>query len=228
MKNIQNRENVHISYDKKINEYHRIIASLAKKYTSQNTRILDIGCGLGHILQQIAGLDNSFKLDAADCYKECLNITKTRVPNVNPILMKEEFFDITLFEGKYDTCIMSHSLEHLKQPFDIVKQVSTIIRPGGHLIIAVPNPVRPLVILNMVFRKHYVNKGHVYAWDRSHFINFLENICGLKVVEYANDEVRIFPQSLSSKLRSLKVFELMLGYIFPWLSHSNIAVIEIH
>ena len=91
---------------------------------------------------------------------------------------------------------------------------------------AVPNPARPSVLIGNIFRKHYVNHGHVVAWDRSHWVNLLERIMKLDVVEYASDTVIICPERIKKRLPSLKRLEMALAVILPWWSFSNIAVIR--
>lgn len=220
------KENVHIPYDKKRTEYHRKISELVVSLTPSSGKVLDIGCGLGHILEGVANENSSLELYAADCFENCLEYTRRRVGKLNSILMGMDGFDIDSLGTGYDTCVMSHSLEHMQRPLDVLHQVMTILNPGGHLIVAVPNPVRPLVIFRHLTQSHYVNKGHVYAWDKSHWKNFLERVAGLNVVAYPTDEVRVFPQSISDSLRLLKLMELGIANVFPWLSHSNIAVIK--
>jgi hypothetical protein len=75
-------------------------------------------------------------------------------------------------------------------------------------------------------RRHYVNRGHAYAWDRSHWMNFLEEILGLEVVRYAEDEVKVFSDRLSQRFAPLKSFEIGLARWAPWWSFSNIAVVR--
>ena len=123
---------------------------------------------------------------------------------------------------------MCHSLEHMKSPVHACEQALRLLKDGGFLILAVPNPVRPDVIFGNIFKRHYVNKGHVYSWDKSHWKNFLENILSFNVVEYENDTVYIF-----GKLRAIKFFrvvlrplEIILCKMLPWFCFSNIAVIK--
>jgi 2-polyprenyl-3-methyl-5-hydroxy-6-metoxy-1,4-benzoquinol methylase len=138
----------------------------------------------------------------------------------------EDRLDFQQLGDGFDTCIMAHSLEHMLNPADAVRQVLAHMKPKGHLVLAVPNPVRPTVFFGNVRQRHYVNRGHAYAWDRSHWMNFLETILGLDVIEYASDEVKLFSARALRVLPALKQFEVLLSRWVPWWSFSNIAVVR--
>lgn len=217
-------ENVHIPYDEPVMEYHRVISQLVAKYFRNTGKILDYGCGLGHVTSLVSQLLPEADLYAADIDPVCLDITSRRADGVHLIQLRED----NEFEGvgtRYDICIMSHVLEHMKDPYGTLLSVIGIVRPGGHVIVAVPNIVRPDTIMDSLRRRHYANRGHVCAWDRSHWINFLEEICNLHVVEYAADTCPFFLRRFGH-LALVKWFERKVVHILPWLSQSHIAVIQ--
>ena len=218
----KSRPNVHIPYDQLIQVYHKEIARLVHKYTIDSSEVLDIGCGVGHTLVEVRRLNPNIQLIAADIDNETLRITNERVKLEHQLKIStvEDLFEN---EERYDVIIMSHVLEHTLRPLDIVKGLNNMLKPDGVAILAVPNPVRLTVFLGNIFKKHYVNRGHVYSWDRSHWINFLENIAGLNVIEYSQD---FFPLPLLGRFRIFRPLEVFFSKLFPWLSFSNIAVIR--
>lgn len=215
---------VHIPYDQKPQPYHAVVADLVRKHCPQGAVALDIGVGVGHCLALIQAKRPDIKLVGADIDENCLAITGSRVNLSEKRLIKdvEELFDGV---PKYDCVIMSHSLEHMLEPARVVREIMKTIRPGGVLILAVPNPVRPNIMATNLLRKKNVNLGHVYAWDRSHWMNFIEVILGLKVIQYAEDYFQL-PFRLSERLPLLRPLELFLVRFFPWFSMSNIVAIR--
>jgi len=98
-----------------------------------------------------------------------------------------------------------------------------LLSPGGILVLAVPNPLRPTVIWRSILRQNYANRGHVCAWDRSHWMNFLENILQLNVLCYSQDYV---PVPFLRKFSLFRPLEELIAQILPWFAYSNIAVIQ--
>lgn len=220
------RSNVHISPAKHYTHYHRVLAGLVLAYTPPGGRVLDIGCGLGHLLDLLHQSDPSLELVGADAFAECVEKTRERVPEAHVVQIPEDRLDFEIMGEGFDTCILAHSLEHMLSPAAVVRSVLAHVKPEGHLVLAVPNPVRPTVFFGNVRRRHYVNRGHAYAWDRSHWMNFLERILGLCVVEYASDEVKLFSGRALRLMPFLKSLEIALSRWVPWWSFSNIAVVR--
>lgn len=219
--------NVHIDMTApaRILPYHRCIAKLALDYAKPGAKILDLGCGRGQTLELMAAYAAGFRIFAADAYQSCLDETAQKIRLAGQFLIDEASFNIdqAILENNFDLIIFSHTLEHLRNPIDALEKTMKLLKPGGVLIVAVPNPVRPNILISNIFQKHYVNRGHVHAWDMSHWRNFLERINGLHVEAYAHDFIQIpgcyrFPvlQSLGAGLSK----------IVPWWSFSNIAIIR--
>jgi 2-polyprenyl-3-methyl-5-hydroxy-6-metoxy-1,4-benzoquinol methylase len=215
---------VHIPYDQKPQPYHRVVADLVSRHCKKDAVMLDIGVGVGHCLVLVQNKRPDINLVGADIDENCLAITGSRVKLDQKLLIGDVE---DLFDGmpKYDCVVMSHSLEHMLEPARVVREVMKIIRPGGVLVLAVPNPMRPSVMVNNLLRRKRVNLGHVYAWDRSHWMNFIEVILGLNVIEYAEDYFQ-FPFQLSVRLPFLRPLELFLVRFFPWFAMSNIVAIR--
>jgi 2-polyprenyl-3-methyl-5-hydroxy-6-metoxy-1,4-benzoquinol methylase len=95
-------------------------------------KILDIGCGRGHLLKilQQKGFD-------------CHGIERADFPKDNEIgdihIYKQEIEDVGFSENFFDTVLIWHVLEHVSDPISMVREATRILRPGGLLTIAVPN-----------------------------------------------------------------------------------------
>ncbi len=218
-------QSVHITYDLALRPYHRIIAGLVERYGPPNSRVLDVGCGVGSTLQLIRQRNAAYALSGADIDENCLRITQDRVKLERAIKINDV---LDLAEPSttdfYDVIILSHVLEHVTRPCDAVRSLMSMLKPGGHLILAVPNPVRPDVVLYNLFRQfHKVNRGHVQTWDRATWWNFLENILGLNVVEYPVDFIRV--PGLDN-MRILHPLLQFLARLLPGFARSCMAVIK--
>jgi 2-polyprenyl-3-methyl-5-hydroxy-6-metoxy-1,4-benzoquinol methylase len=225
------KKDVIIDFDKRPKVYHVVIANLICKYVRRG-KVLDIGVGFGYIPKLIKGKNANIKITVIDTDINCLEITSKRV-DVEKTLHTENISGILRY-GKFDAVILSHSLEHMHNPYETVQIAMKLLKKDGVLVLAVPNPVRPNIFVGNILKKHYVNKGHVYAWDRSHWINFLENILKLNVLEYAEDHVQYLPGRIRELFfkyvpiigQIIIKSETYLAKLVPWWSFSNIAVIK--
>lgn len=217
-------ENVHLPYDTPIQVHHNVLAELVRKHTPQG-RVLDVGCGLGYGLRQMRGSCPDLDLAGADMDEVCLERTRELVPDVQLIQMREDCFDAESLGEGYDTVTLAHVLEHLPHPLDVVQRLLEIVRPGGHLILGVPNPITPANVVGSVLRLWRVNPGHLHTWDRGHLMTFLENWVDAEVVEYAGDEVRIFPGRLK-RLGWVRAMQIALATLLPWWTFTTFAVLR--
>jgi 2-polyprenyl-3-methyl-5-hydroxy-6-metoxy-1,4-benzoquinol methylase len=206
--------------------HHRVLAALALEFGGERARVLDLGCGLGQLSALLQAARPDWELHAADAYEACLDRTAARVRLAGRYRLDEQRFELARLPRDFELVVMSHVLEHMLDPVGALRETLAHVRPGGHLLLAVPNPVRPSVILASLLRRDYVNRGHVVAWDRAHWMNFLERILGLEVVRYASDAVPVFPERWKRGLGAFGKLERWLAGPLPWLSFSHIAVVR--
>lgn len=203
--------------------YHREVGKLVMKYAAQGS-VLDIGCGMGQL--ELYLRDNGFsgEVHLADAYDMCLEASSKYDFVKDKFKLSETAFDPhEKIDRKFDAIVMSHVLEHIHNPSSALENVLSLLNPDGVLIVAVPNPSRPLVFFGNIFKFHYANRGHVQAWDPSHWRVFLEDALKLDVAEYAADFIDIPKHRKFNFLQKIGVF---LAKPFPWWSFSNIAVIR--
>lgn len=97
-------------------------------------RLLDFGCGAGHFLHcmhnlgwQVTGLD--FSEQVVEQIRSKLKLSAMVGTLPHPQLIPESYDLVTLW----------HSLEHVHQPLNVLKEVYKLIPPGGKVLVAVPN-----------------------------------------------------------------------------------------
>jgi 2-polyprenyl-3-methyl-5-hydroxy-6-metoxy-1,4-benzoquinol methylase len=197
---------------------------LVQQFAPKEGKLIDVGCGIGRLLVEIHKRCPGLKLTGADIDPECVRIAAENVELEQTIVVTPETDLGEEHRHEFDVMVCSHVLEHTFAPADFLKRHLELVKPGGVAVLLVPNPVRPDVIFGNITRKHYVNRGHVFTWDRSHWMNFLENILELEVITYSADFV---PLGKLAKIPGVRSLESGLAKILPWFSFSNIAVVRV-
>ncbi len=113
----------------------RYYASLIRKFGSKSGRILEIGCGLGHLLGWLA---DRFKLYGTDINPWALAEASKNVPEANLLLLSAE--DLGVFPDEiFQFVVAKHVFEHLPDPDLSIAEISRVLVPGGMLLLATPN-----------------------------------------------------------------------------------------
>lgn len=115
-------------------------------------RVLDIGCregGLRHHLPEVTyqGIDIVPEFAGPD------------------ILIQDISTGIPFDDASFDAVFIIEVLEHVPNPFATLGEIHRVLRPGGTLIVSVPNPYHAKEIIWNLFRVPD-RQGHIYSWTR--------------------------------------------------------------
>jgi len=112
----------------------RDVASLWR-YLGPPARVLDVGCGTGDLLRAIRDRGNP----------EVLGIE----PSPQAVRIARERWDLDVRQGdlhavrlptaSVDAVLLSHVIEHLPSPSATLAEITRVLRPGGALILWLPN-----------------------------------------------------------------------------------------
>jgi SAM-dependent methyltransferase len=123
----------------------RYYAALVRRYAPPESaspaerptrRLLELGCGLGHLLGL---LQDDFHCVGIDLIDYSVEQTRLNAPKAEAYQMSAE--DLSRFEdSSFSAVVALHLVEHLADPADTIRQVSRILRPGGIWLFATPHP----------------------------------------------------------------------------------------
>lgn len=103
-------------------------------------KVLDIGCGTGSLMLQLAHA--GYSVSGADLSEECVRLTKDRIntfaPDVKPIIKRCNAEVVDFPDKQFDGLIAAEILEHVEDDSKAVKEFYRLLKPRGICLITVP------------------------------------------------------------------------------------------
>ena len=164
--------------------------AIINKY-AQGKRLLEIGPGSGtfaYLAQQEGYVVDVIEMDSNCCkfLEESIKIQK--VVNSNDVVGA-----LGQLEGGYDVIVMWHVLEHLKDPWNVLRSLPNVLAPNGVVMIAVPNPDALQFKLLKKYWKHVDAPRHVVLLPMRFMMREMNELGLEKILVSTNDQVsRIF------------------------------------
>lgn len=159
------------------------VPGLLRALMPEQVRVLDIGCGTGGITMVVnAGKRNSVVAIEPDEHRA--HLARNRGLDVH-----QRFFDEAFVEEQapFDVVMLSDVLEHLADPTAMLKLVARALKPGGLMLLSVPNVAHWTVRASLLIgRFEYKSAG---IMDATHLRWFTtKSLC--RLIEAAGFEVQ--------------------------------------
>jgi len=115
----------------------RYYAALVRHYApAEGGKLLELGCGLGHLLGL---LQDDFHCVGVDLIDYSIEQTRINAPKAEAFQMSAD--DLSSFEsGSFAVVVALHLVEHLPNPAHTIQEVYRILKPGGLWLFATPHP----------------------------------------------------------------------------------------
>lgn len=146
---------------------------------SEDSTVLDVGCGNGLLLKKISLMNKNFQLFGVEGNKFLIDKAKQNAP-----LAKIDFVDLNeqplpFINGTFDTIFCLDVIEHLANPLGLLKDIRRVLKPHGNLILCTPDRFSflrdsrfgknfgGLIIFNLkkLLGKAFVDPGHVHEFN---------------------------------------------------------------
>ena len=144
------------------------VTGILQDMMPSGVRVLDVGCGAG-VITLIANADKSNEVHGIEPDPDRAKVSAER-----GLIMECGLLDAAYFErrGQFDVIMMIDVLEHLVDPQAMLALVKQGLRPGGCVLISVPNVAHWTVRLKLLFgRFDYTETG---IMDATHLRWFYE------------------------------------------------------
>lgn len=137
------------------------------KYRSgAQEKLLDVGCGVGNFLDILASVDN-LAVEGV----EFSDFAFKKALDKGHLVRKGDLLELDYPESSFDFIAALYVLEHVPNPFDVIKKAFALLRPGGYLILAVPN-LRYLNLVNNYNFLRFLTGREKTLHPQEHLQNF--------------------------------------------------------
>ena len=154
-------------------------ADVLKLVTSSYCSILDVGCGSGALAKVLSA--NRHKVDGITISNQESAVAKEYVNDIY-LHNLETGLPESILHSQYDYVICSHVLEHIVYPDRLLKDIFTVLKTGGFLIIALPNIMHYKSRMKLLAGKfEYEDAG---IWDNTHVKWYTFNSTKKLLTEY--------------------------------------------
>ncbi len=113
-----------------------IEAALLTALPPRIPRLLDIGCGTGHLLERVAPLvDSALGVDAS---REMLALARTRLAErgfANISVRQADMYRLPLPDAGFDVATLQMVLHYAEDPAAALAEAARVLKPGGRLIV---------------------------------------------------------------------------------------------
>ena len=207
-------EELNVLYDQKAQKYFSnprfdILPLLPDKVD----KVLEVGCGHGATLEWLKVIRNSKKVVGVELFPDAALIAYDKLDMV--IQGNIETIELPFEPDEFDMILCLDVLEHLVDPWAVIKRLTVLIKPGGSLISSIPNVKHHSVMLPLLFdgKWDYVQAGvldktHIRFFTRKTAIELVES-GGLKV-----DEIYSTGREKQSKSRIANILSFGIFKVF--------------
>ena len=159
---------------------HARIAAVAQLAAAQpGERVLEVGCGGGHVLTQFNGTARI----GIDLSPTMLARTRGR-HGTDVVLIQSIAEAIPVRSSSQDVVLCTEVLEHTREPAQVISELMRVVRPGGRVVVSIPNEgnidrakriLRSTPVLRSLLRTlaQEDNEWHLHTFD----LRMLHEIC---------------------------------------------------
>jgi len=152
-------------------------------------RLLEVGCGAGHVLDGFA----QARRFGADLSETMLGRARRRLGGEVPLL-RGNAERLPYADGSFDVVVCTEVLEHTQQPAEVLAELMRVAAPGGRVVVSIPNEANidrakhALARVPLVGRRllatlaSEANEWHLHHFDRRMLERLVDGVAEIREV----------------------------------------------
>lgn len=185
-------------------------------------RIVDLGCGEGHITAEIRKTFPQAQLSGCDGSLTAISRAVEAYPGIDFAVADacEPIYRARYFDG----AVCNNLWEHIPDPFRLLETIRRIVRPGGFLIISTPSRYRLLNLLRIVRGKPALlgSSKHVTEYSVGQVLEHLK-FSQFEICKIDGRDIECRPHGLKSFVAYRLLRPVIAGYLRLTHSHHSLA-----
>jgi 2-polyprenyl-3-methyl-5-hydroxy-6-metoxy-1,4-benzoquinol methylase len=193
--------------------YNRDRPSIVALVAEGPNRILDLGCGAGAVGRKLLSVGKASEIVGVELFPSAAEQASKHYRRVHTGDIEE--MDLP-YGCEFDYVLCGDILEHLKDPYSVVRRIGGWLKDEGHFICSVPNVRYWEVLWNLAMRGKwdYCDAG---IMDRTHLRFFTKRSC-FRMIEdggFSIERSRILISGRRYKLMNAVSFGLLEEFMGP-------------
>jgi 2-polyprenyl-3-methyl-5-hydroxy-6-metoxy-1,4-benzoquinol methylase len=121
-------------FDVYLNEIYRVVGNLLSLQKFDEKAVLDVGCGCGNLLASVRGRRLKVGVDVSST---AVTSAVSAVKNVFFVVC--DAANLPFRKECFDVVVCSEVLEHMSSPEKVTRQIKSVLKSNGIIIVTVPN-----------------------------------------------------------------------------------------
>lgn len=128
-------------------------------------KILDLGCGQGHITHKIHQAFPEAEVSALDYSISAIEYASDNFPEIDFVVGNA--YQCPYAESYFDIVVCNNLWEHVPDPVFLLNRIRRVLKPRGFLIISTPSRYRLQNLVRVLFGKtvNFMSKHHVTEYS---------------------------------------------------------------
>jgi len=148
-------------------------------------KALEVGCGTGNTLGWLKAQKQCTWVGGVELYPDAAAKAREQLDTVYEGNVEQ--LDLPIEQGSLDLILCLDVLEHLLDPWSVVRRLQILLKPSGVLIASIPNVRHHSVLTPLLFKQQWeytehgiLDKSHLRFFVKKSAVQLIES-SGLKV-----------------------------------------------